>query len=90
MADEEATKLLYTKRAIMFVDMAKGGHLQTYRIYCDGQTSPIFETAIKKDRDHPWVVTISFDADGNGGKFPSIRAAIEAWEAAGKPGLGGE
>lgn len=85
MTDE---KPRYTKRATMFGDMAKGGHMQTYRVYCDGVATPIFETASKKDRNSNWVTTITFDAEGAGGEFPSIRAAIEAWEAAGKPHLG--
>lgn len=76
----------YASKTVMFGDMAKGGHLQTRRIYCDGQPTPIFETSVKKDRNSPWVTSVTWGSDSE--ILASIQEAIAAWEVAGKPGLG--
>ena len=78
----------YSTGPVMFADMSKGGWLQTYRVYEDSKPTPIFQTVSRKTRFEPIKKLVSFNANGAGGEYPSIKDAIAAWEAAGRPGLG--
>lgn len=71
----------YRKRAVMFADGRNGMHMQVYGVYAGEVDTGIRETSNKANHKSPWEVVVTLGDD----KYPTIRAALEAYESPTSP-----